>query len=215
MPYLQKWRRWCERIEIDILTPYKFDKLIAEEYFEIIAPVLKTGAPPDFHNWCTVNHGFSVAMVIRKLSDDNSRVYSIRKLVGDIAEHHKTIKKSSYIRRHPKHFRSLAEDNWNRKISSKKEFLPKGIPLGHIEEIKDSTKRVNSITNNFLAHTNRAKNKKYTVEFDEMYSVIRRLIEIGYFYSDLVGGNNIPNDDSNVLILRDWQSIFREPWINS
>ena len=213
MSYLQKWRRWCERIEIDILAPYKFDKLIAEEYFGIIEPVLKNGAPPDFHNWCTVNYGFSVAMVIRKLSDDNTRVYSIRKLVGDIAEHHKTIKKSSYIRRYPKHFRSLAEDNWNKNISSKKEFLPKGIALSHIEEIKNSTKRVNSITNNFLAHTNRAKNKKYTVEFDEMYSVIRRLIEIGYFYSDLVGGNNIPDDDSNVSFPRDWQSIFREPWI--
>ena len=213
MSYLQKWRRWCGRIESEILIPYKFDKLIAEEYFEIIKPVLDGGASPDFHNWCTANYGFSIAMVIRKLSDDDSRVYSVRKLVGDIAENHKAIKKPSYISRHPKHFRSLAENNWNKYVSPTKEFLPKGIPLGHIEEIKASTKRINSITNNFLAHTNRAKNKKYTVEFDEMYSVVRRLIEMGSFYSDLVGGNNIPNDDSNVVIPRDWQGIFREAWI--
>ena len=213
MSHLQKWRRWCGRIESDILIPYKFDKLIAEEYFQVIKPVLDSGAPPDFHNWCTANYGFSIAMVVRKLSDDDSRVYSIRKLVGDIAENHRAIKKQSYIRRHPAHFRSLAKDNWNKCVSPTKDFLPKAIPLQHIEEIKDSTKRVNSITNNFLAHTGRVKNKKYTVEFDEMYGVVRRLISIGYFYSDLVGGNNIPDDDSNVVITRDWQNIFKESWI--
>jgi hypothetical protein len=82
MSHLQKWRRWCRRIEEDILIPYKYDMLVAEEYFRIIDPIIKTGQPAVFHNWCTLNYGKCLCLVLRKLCDSDHRVYSIRKLVG-------------------------------------------------------------------------------------------------------------------------------------
>lgn len=212
MAKLAKWRNWCKKIESEILTPYKFDKLIAEEYFKIIKPVLDDGEPADFHNWCTINYGLSLSMVVRKLSDDDPRVYSIRKLVGDIANNNTVIKRPGYIRRYPKHLRYLAEENWSKKISPNKDILPKGVPLQHVEEIKSITERINNITNMFLAHTNRAKNKRFSVAFDEMYAIVRRLIEIGFFYSDLVGGK-LPDDDANVSINYEWTDIFKKPWL--
>ncbi len=214
MSKLQTWRRWCNRIESEILTPYKFDKLIAEGYFGIIKPVLDDGEPADFHNWCTVNYGLSLAMVVRKLTDKDPRTYSIRKLVGDICAHNQCIKKKGYINRYPAHFRDIALKNWETKVSKTKSVLPKGIPSKHIEEIDRRAFKVNNITNKFLAHTNRAKNKRYTVKFDDIYSIIRDLIRIGYFYSDLVGGG-IPDDDSNVSITYEWQSIFKRQWQDS
>jgi hypothetical protein len=212
MSKIAKWKNWCLRIEGEILTPYKFDKLIAEEYFKIIKPVLDDGAPADFHNWCNNNYGLALAMIIRKLSDEDPRVYSIRKLVGDIANNNSVIKKTGYVRRYPRHLRDLAEQNWNNRISSVDDVLPKSIPSAHIDEIKLITRKVNVITNRFLTHTNRSRNKKYSVSFDEMYSIVRRLIEIGYFYSDLVSGK-ISDDDSNVSINYDWIDIFKKPWI--
>jgi hypothetical protein len=214
MSKLKKWRNWCIKIENEILVAYKFDRLIAEEYFEIIRPILDGGEPAEFHNWCSQNYGLSLAFVIRKLTDDDPRVYSIRRLVGDIQANNKDIKKSSYIRRYPDHLRYLAEKNWNENISLNKTILPKGVPAKHIEELKNLCFRINGITNSFLAHRERKKNIKFTVEFDEMYSIIRQLIRIAYFYSDLLGGS-IPDDDSNVALTYDWHSVFRKPWISS
>lgn len=39
--------------------------------------------------------------------------------------------------------------------------------------------------------------------------IIRQLIRIAYFYSDLAGGS-IPDDDSNVALTYDWHSVFRK-----
>jgi hypothetical protein len=214
MSNLKKWRNWCVKIENEILIPYKFDKLVAEEYFEIIKPTLDAGEPAEFHNWCSNNYGLSLAFVIRKLTDDDKRVYSIRRLVGDIQAHNKDIKKATYIRRYPEHLRYLAERNWNNNISENKQFLPKGVPAKHLEEIQNISSRINGITNSFLAHRERTKNTKYTIEFDEMYLIIKQLISIAYFYSDLIGGS-IPDDDSNVVLAYDWQSIFKKPWLSS
>lgn len=214
MSKLQKWRRWCLRIEEDILLPYKFNKLVAEEYFSIIKPHLDEGKPATFHNWCSDNYGVSIALVLRKLTDGDKRVYSVRRLVGDIQANSKCIKKASYIKRYPVHFRKYAEDRWNSEVSNRHNYLPASIPANHLAEIEAISQRINSITNKFIAHTNRAKNKRFTLKFDEIYDVIRRLISIAAFYSDLVGAQ-IPDDDANVSDFTEWKDIFREAWLNS
>ncbi|MVF12254.1 hypothetical protein FT643_08855 [Ketobacter sp. MCCC 1A13808] len=211
MSKLVTWRRWCCKIEEEILIPYKFNKLVAESYFDIIKPHLDAGRPATFHNWCSDNYAISILLALRKLTDNDPRVYSVRRLVGDIQANNRCIRRETYIRRYPSHFRCLAEENWTKNISEKLDYLPKKIPSAHLDEIKLISERMNGITNRFVAHQNRAKNKKYTIHFDDVYAAIKRLISIAALYSDLVG-NAIPDDDSNVSDPTNWESIFEVPW---
>lgn len=210
MSLRRKWRRWCRAIENDILDQYKYDKLISEEYLKIIESNKAIQSPPDFHNWCCQNYGKSLLLYIRKLSDKDSRTYSIRKLVGDIAENHKLVTKSACLSCYKGHHKLTVLNYWNTNVGSNHKFIPRSIPLQHIEQIKLLTKKANNIVDKSIAHFDRTKRIR-TIYFEEADKIIYNLVEILYFYSVLIGGR-VACDTNNYHIEYDWKTIFKQAW---
>ncbi|HUT46455.1 MAG TPA: hypothetical protein VMX36_09220 [Sedimentisphaerales bacterium] len=206
----RKWRRWCRAIEDDLLDQYKYDKLIYEGYIEIIESNKTIQSPADFHNWCCQNYGNSLLLYIRKLSDKNSRSYSIRKLVGDIAENHRLVTKYACLRCYQGHHRQDVLDYWDKNIGSNCKFLPKAKPLKDIKKIKSLTTKPINIVNKSVAHFDRT-NRIRTIEFEEADKIIFKLVEILHFYSVLIG-EEIACDTGNCDIDNDWKSIFNRAW---
>lgn len=210
MSHRRKWRRWCRAIENDILDQYKYDKLIYEEYLKIIESNKSIQSPPDFHNWCCQNYGKSLLLYIRKLSDKDSRTYSIRKLIGDIAENHKIVTQYACLSCYKGHHKQSILNYWNTNVGSNHKFIPKKIPLQHIEQIKLLTKKATTIVDKSIAHFDRNKRIR-TIYFEEADKIIYNLVEILYFYSVLIGGH-VACDTSNYHIAYDWKAIFERPW---
>ena len=208
----RKWRRWCRTIEDDLLDQYKYDKLIYESYLEIIESNKAIQSPPDFHNWCCQNYGNSLLLCIRKLSDKDSRSYSIRKLVGDIAENHRLVTKYACARCYQGHHKQAALDYWDSNIGSQHKFIPKSIPLRHIEQIKSLTRKATNVVDKSIAHFDRLKRIR-TIEFKEADNIIFNLVKILYFYSTLIRGN-VACDTDNYRIESDWKSIFNRAWVD-
>lgn len=210
MSLRRKWRKWCQTIENDILNQYKYDKLIYENYLAIIQSNKSIQSPPDFHNWCCQNYGKSLLLYIRKLADNHPRSYSIRKLVGSIAENNRLVTKYACLCCYKGHHKQTVLDYWDINVGSKHQFIPKSIPLGHIEQIKLLTKKAGTIVDRTIAHFDRTKRIR-TIEFEEADRIILKLVEILYFYSVLVGGG-IACDTGNYNIAYDWKSIFKQAW---
>lgn len=210
MSLRRKWRRWCRVIENDILDQYKYDKLIYENYLAIIESNNAIQSPQDFHNWCCQNYGKSLLLYIRKLADNDSRSYSIRKLVSSIAENNRLVTKYACLCCYKGHHKQTVLDYWDINVGSKHQFIPKSIPLRHIEHIKLLTKKAGTIVNTTIAHFDRTKRIR-TIEFEEADRIIFKLVEILYFYSVLVGGK-VACDTDNYIIPYDWKSIFKQAW---
>ena len=210
MSLRRKWQRWCRAIENDILKQYKYDKLIYKEYLKIIESNKAIQSPPDFHNWCCQNYGKSLLLYIRKLSDKDSRSYSIRNLVGSIAENHKQVTKHASLCCYKGHHKQTVLNYWNTNIGNNHKFIPKSIPLRHIEQIKLLTKKANTIVDKSIAHFDRTKRLR-SIDFEKTDKIIYNLVEILYFYSVLIGGR-VACDTNNYYIVYDWKTIFNRPW---
>lgn len=210
MTLRKKWRRWCRAIEDGLLDDYKYDKLIYKDYLEIIESNEKIHYPPDFHNWCCNNYGKSLLLYIRKLADKDSRSYSVRKLVGDISVNCKLISKYACLCCYRGHHKQTVSYFWDNKIGSKYMYLPREIPLKHIEEIKCLTKKAVTVVDKSIAHFDRTKRIR-TIEFEEADKIIFQLVEILYFYSVLLGAG-VACDTNNLTIQYDWKSIFNQAW---
>ena len=208
----RKWRRWCRAIENDILDQYKRDKLIYEGYIQIIESNKTIQSPADFHDWCCQNYGSSLLLYIRKLADKDRQSYSIRKLVGDIAENHRLVTKHACLCCYQGNHRQAARDYWDNNIGSNYKVIPKSIPLHHIDQIKSSTKKAVHIVNKSIAHFDRLKRIR-TIEFKEADNIIFNLVKILYFYSVLIGGD-VACDTDNYYIEHDWKSIFNRAWVD-
>jgi len=213
MSHREKWRRWCKAIEDNILQQYKHDKLIYKGYLNIIESNKSIQSPADFHNWCCQNYGNTLLVYIRKLADKDPRTYSIRKLVGDIANNNRRVTRYALLRCYEARHKQSYLNYWDTNIGNNHKFLPKGIPLQHINKIKSLTEKAVNMVESSIVHTNR-KIRARTFEFAEADKIIFELVKILYFYSVLIGGQ-VACDINNYSIQYDdddWQSIFNQPW---
>ena len=210
MSIRRKWRRWCRAIEDGILEQYKYDKVIYEGYMRILESNKAIQSPPDFHNWCCRNYGKSQLLCIRNLSDKDPQTYSIQKLIGSIARNYREVTKHACLYCYRGHHKRTARDFWDSNIGANHHFLPRGIPLMHIDEIKLLTEKAVKLVNNSIAHFSRTRRRR-VFRFEQADKVIYRMVEILYFYSVLIGGK-VACDVSNYVILYDWKSVFRQPW---
>ncbi len=142
--------------------------------------------------------------------DKDSRSYSIRKLVSNIAENNHLVTKYACLCCYKGHHKQTVLDYWNNNVGNKSQFLPKEIPLSHITQIQSLTKKASIIVDKSIAHFDRT-NRIRIIEFDEADKIISILVEILYFYSVLLGGQ-VACDTDNYDITYDWKSIFKQAW---
>src|SRR5207245_425691 len=103
----RKWRRWIRVIDQVIFESIREDKLVFDSYYALLESKAAIRTPWNFHRWVLQNHGRSLVLQVRKLADRDKRnlSYSLRKLMGHIAENPESITKRSFVTAFPKHHR--------------------------------------------------------------------------------------------------------------
>lgn len=210
----RKWRCWIKVIDQVIFDSIRKDKLVFDSYYTLIESNTGISTPWNFHQWVLQNHGRSLMLQVRKLVDSDPRTYSLRKLLGEIANNPESITKRSFVAAYPKHHRDIAANNWAKYVHGESvPHLPKSVPLKDIELLKCLSKRVCILVNKEVAHLNRRRRKR-TTNFDEVYYLLKQLVSIAAKYGDLLG-KPVADDLNNFAITYDWMSIFDVPWRTS
>lgn len=207
----QKWRRWITLIDRDVFDSIREDKLIFDSYYELIESNKEIVSPWNFHQWVLRNHGHTLMLHVRKLSDEDSRTYSLRKLIGAISQNPQLITKRSFLSAYRPHHRDIAVNNWAKYTgNANAKSLPKAVPLKDIELLKRLSTRICNLVNKEIAHLDRRRRRRVT-NFDELYVLLRKLVTLTAKYGDLLG-RPVADDLDNFAITYDWMSIFDVPW---
>jgi hypothetical protein len=210
----RKWRRWIKVIDQVIFDSIREDKLVFDNYYALVESNTGISTPWNFHQWVLQNHGRSLMLQVRKLVDSDPRTYSLRKLLGEIANNPESITERSFVAAYPKHHRDIAANNWAKYVHGESvPHLPKSVPLKDIELLKCLSKRVCILVNKDVAHLDRRRRKR-TTNFDELYDLLKQLVSIAAKYGDLLG-KPVADDLNNFAITYDWMSIFDVPWRTS
>jgi len=211
----RKWRRWIKTIDQTILDPIREDKLIFDNYYALLESNAAISNPWNFHQWALKNHGHSLMLQVRKLADPDPRTYSLRKLMGqianEIAKNPNLISRHSFLAAYPKHHRDIATANWRRYVQGADvQQLPRSVPLHDIERLKHITGRICNLVNKEIAHLARQRRRRAT-NFDELYGLLRKMVSLAAKYGDLLGVLTA-DDLDNFVIPYDWMAIFDLPW---
>lgn len=207
----RKWRRWIKAIDQVIFDSIREDKLVFDSYYALLESNAAINTPWNFHQWVLQNHGRSLMLQVRKLADPDSHSYSLRKLMGQIAENPGDISKRSFVTAYPKHHRDIAVTNWTRYAGGEHApHLPRSVPLNDIKLLERITKRVGILVNKDIAHLDRRRRRR-TTNLDEIYKLLRELVSLAAKYGDLLS-IQVADDLDNFTIAYDWMSIFDLPW---
>lgn len=211
MLHKRKWRRWIKIIDQVILDSIREDKLVFDSYYSLLESNTVISTQWNFHQWLLQNHGRSLMLQVRKLVDSDSRTYSLRKLLGEIANNPESLTKRSFVAAYQKHHRDIAANNWAKYVHGKSvPHLPESVPLKDIELLERLSKRVCILVNKDVAHLDRRRRKR-TTNFDKLYDLLKQLVSIAAKYGDLLG-RPVADDLDNFAITYDWMSIFDVPW---
>jgi hypothetical protein len=204
-----KWRAWIKAIDKNIYMPIRFFTPIYREYISILESNAKIREPFHFHEWILYNHSQTLLLTLRKISDDDERVYSVRRLLGSIYHDHKSLNLHSYMHGSKKIFRENILNYWN-SVCGNSECISKGIVQEDMNKISTLTAKACKAVNEQVAHI--AKNgKNRAFEYNSVYADLKSTLQIFQKYSILL---KCPVDDSlEATIPYDWQSVFRHCWI--
>ncbi len=209
-----KWRRWLRTIDAQILDPIREDKLIFEQYCALVQGNESASSPGNFHVWVLANHGRSVMLQVRRLVDTDKRTYSLRRLLGSIAEHHDLITRRAFVLSYPRHHRDIAAARWRQHTDAANgDSLPKSVPIQDLEALERASAKICNIVNKDIAHLDRVRRKRLT-SWKEVYRTIGQQVSLAAKYGDLVG-QHVADDLDNFVIAYDWMSIFDRPWRNA
>lgn len=207
----RKWRRWIKVIDQVIFDSIREDKLIFDSYYALVESNQAISNPWNFHQWVLQNHGRSLMLQVRKLVDSDSRTYSLRKLLGEIANSPGSITKRAFVAAYPKRHRDIAAVNWAKYAGGANVGqLPRSVPLQDIELLNRLSKRICILVYKDIAHLDRCRRRRIT-NFDEIYDLLRKLVSLAAKYGDLLGGP-VADDLENFCIPYDWMSIFDVQW---
>jgi len=180
----RKWRRWIRVIDQVIFESIREDKLIFDRYYALLESNTAISTPWNFHQWVLQNHGRSLMLQVRKLADPDPRSYSLRRLMGQIAENPESITKRSFVTAFPKHHRDIAVTSWIKYVGGAEvPKLPRSVPYKDIERLDRITKRVCVLVNKDIAHLDRCRRRR-TTSFDELYELLRELVSLVAKYGD-------------------------------
>jgi hypothetical protein len=207
----REWRRWIRVIDQVIFESIREDKLVFDRYYALLESNTAISTPWNFHQWVLRNHSRSLMLQVRKLADRDTRTYSLRRLMGQIANNPESITKRSFVTAFPKHHRDIAVTNWIKYAGEADALkLPRSVPDRDIERLDRITKRVCILVNKDIAHLDRQRRRR-TTNFDELYQLLRELVSLAAKYGDLLGVD-VADDLNSFAIPYDWMSIFDLPW---
>ncbi len=205
----RKWRAWIKAIDENIYMPIRRFTPIYREYISILENNPKIREPFNFHEWILYNHSQTLLLTLRKISDNDKRVYSVKRLLGSIYDKHKSLNLHSYMHGSKKFHRDNIFNYWT-SICGDSEYIPKGILQDDMNAISELTAKACKAVNEKVAHIARTgKNRLF--DYESVYADLKSTLQIFQKYSILL---KCPVDDSlKAVIPYDWQAIFRYRWI--
>lgn len=204
-----KWRRWINVIDNTIYMPVRIYLPIFNGYIRLLEQNKEIREPFHFHEWVLHNHSNTILLTLRKISDKDKRVYSVRNLLGNIQFNHKSLSLRSYMYDCPTHFKDDCLNYW-RSVCGNNEFIPKSVVQQDILEIDILTGKARKAVNQTIAHI--SKERRYrSFEFESVYKNIKNTLKIFQKYSVLL--RCVKTDSIEANIPYDWEEIFKKKWL--
>ena len=204
----RRWRRWIKAIDQTIFMPVRFYTPIFKGYINLLETNPKIRQPFHFHEWVLHNHSNNLLLTLRKIADKDDRSHSVRRLVGNIYYHNKSLTKRSFFYKHKKGFLDVYDNIW-KSICGDANFIPKGVVDNDLKKIDNLTGKATAAVNQTIAHI--SKDRKYrSFEFDDVYCDLHSLLKVFHKYSLLLRAS--VDDSLEAVIAYDWEKIFNTPW---
>lgn len=171
-----------------------------------------------FINWLTKNYAESLAVGIRRQSDDRRDVISLARLLQTLVAHASRITRDWYVseslRGAPDNDRPLWKRNANRAFD---EFAPVGAPYVSVRLIKKDQELLQSIANNVgdfvnkrLAHHS-ARDRPQAMTLRDLHAALDRVGGLLMRYHLLLKQAGLSGAEP--LIPTDWKAVLRVTWI--
>jgi len=207
----RRWRSWLQQIDKHMFEKAYIDKAMFERYGAIHDGNVAIQTPGNFHNWVFSNYAHSLVLQIRKIADTNQKAVSLRRLVGQIAQHPDVLTKRSFLSKYGRRFTHLGEANWLRYCNGRNcRSIPRGVAHQDLKEIDRLATSIIDYANKEIAHHERGRRYR-TLWLDKAFATLDGLLAVCYKYGDLCG-QPVPCPYS-IVDHSGWDEIFKQPWI--
>lgn len=168
--------------------------------------------PSTFHNWVLGNYGRTLALQLRRLADNDSRTYSLRRLIGSIFQNHKLITRRAYLNSYKPAEREYARRAWIQYTdASDPDVLPRGVCDGDLKVLERVAFRAVRMVDRDIAHLDRRRRPRKLL-YDEMFAALEIHASVTAKYADLVG-YRMADTVQNGAYGEDWVRLFEQPWV--
>lgn len=209
----RKWRRRLARLSKDITELYR-TLHIYKELLEIVKNNPSTLKPPVFFNWCRANYTVAICMGIRRLSDNDFRSISLRRLLEELLVRNDVLTRRSY-----KAFywqKGLtpndADKSFDRIVGQGKQTIHKDTVRMDICKLKKIDDRIRKFVNKRLAHHAPLNEIKKIPTYDDIEKVLEGFDELTIKYYMLLTGAGLVTFYATPQY--DWRKVLQRPWID-
>lgn len=209
----KKWRRWLGRLSEDVSGLYR-NLQIYKELIAIVRDNPKTLHPPAFFQWCRTNYIVAICIGIRRLSDNDFRSISLRRLLEELLERHDVLTRTSYRAFYwPKGLTSIdAYRDFDRKVGQGKQTIQKKTVRRDICKLKKTDDRIRRYVNKRLAHNAPLYEIRNIPTYDDIENALEVFDELATKYYSLLTGAGLVSFYSTPNF--DWRQVLKSPWMD-
>lgn len=195
-----------------ILDEIRTDKVVFDEYRRIVDNNPRIQEPADFHQWVLGNYGVKLTLQVRRLADNQSQSYSIRRLIGSMFQNHKLVTQKGYLNAYRLSEQKYAARMWVAYGASVADrTLPRGVFDADLKRLDKLSARATRLVDRDIAHLDRRRRER-RLSYVEIFATLDAQAALLAKYADLAG-YRMPGTISNGAYWRDWARHFEEPWV--
>ena len=169
------------------------------------------GRPRAFLDWITRNHVNSIAIGIRRFTDQSDDSITLWRLLYSILENPGVITRSSHVRFYGKRLSGLGHTSFDNVVGRGKQILPQRMIRKDLREIEDGTARVRRFANKLVAHKTFSPRIRRALTYHEIDDAINVLDRIFCKYYLLLTAKGLSTAKATPQY--DWMKVLRIPWI--
>ncbi len=162
-----------------------------------------------FLNWIGTTYVSTVSSGLRRLVDKRRGVVSLTRLLSDMAQHCRLLTLERYVALHEDFLQDDARDWFIELAGGEGEHVSKSRIVELADRLDRAFERVNEYTNTRVAH--RSQQDPGVVTYGEARRALVEAYLVFHWCSRVL--RSVVTDTPVPMIVNDWLSAFRVPWI--
>lgn len=207
----ETWDKWFDELGAQVTQLFK-QRQIYYEVREIVQNNPRAHEPGDFFYWLSVWYSSSMAVAVRKQSDQSPNSISFRRLLADIKDHPEVISRTRFKQLFVYGREGLADLDFDRYVGAGREFIDTAVVEKEIGELEAKTDKIRRYVNKRVAHHDKKEFDdvpKYS-DLDEAIDFIGTLYKRYFFIFRCASPGELLPDRGY-----DWKKVFRHPWLTN